>query len=437
RDANILGVRYGPGRQHQPLPGQRLLALRVRPLGPAVEKKAGARRDDRCALCGRLRRRIRASAGRRAIPRRATGSVRALRLGVAPRQDPPDGVWSVRRRASARAGRGEAPDLQLSRLHAQLREDAERSLHGVAADDAHEVAGQAQGAEDGAAAAPARPGPGTRHVSLPGRTRAPPLLRGAAERPGAACLPAGSGKAVVAALAPPQPAVLAASAPDGPLYHPVASARPPLPSLPRCALRRRHSRQEPDAVVPLVRIGGGGRGKPRSLLRPSIRRRWTRVRERPTRAAPHRRSDGAPAPVLRRHGPRVPRAGGPRPQPAQVQAAQARSHSSRTFVTPRNMKRREPIACLLSTCRRKTCGTRAGPNSAAGRRGRRRSAYEAPRAAADGGTRLGGAESKRRRRPRLPAPPSRVTLLLSRTRSPSPHSGAPRRRWLRCSSWTN
>src|SRR5439155_20801804 len=37
--------------------------------------------------------------------------------------------------------------------------------------------------------------------------------------------------------------------------------------------------------------------------------------------------------------------------------------------------------------------------------------YEAPRAAADGGTRLGGAESKRRRRPRLPAPPSRVTLL--------------------------
>src|SRR5881409_851598 len=113
----------------------------------------------------------------------------------------------------------------------------------------------------------------------------------------------------------------------------------------------------------------------------SIRRRWARVRERPTRAAPHRRSDGAPAPVLRRHG-------------------------------PLNMKRRRAIACLLAACRRITCGTRAGPNSAAGRRGRRRSAYEAPRAAADGGTRLGGAESKRRRRPRLPAPPSRVTLLI-------------------------
>src|SRR3989454_10351962 len=81
------------------------------------------------------------------------------------------------------------------------------------------------------------------------------------------------------------------------------------------------------------------------------------------------------------------------------------------------MKRGMPIACLLSACQRQTCGTRAGPNSAAGRRGRRRSAYEAPRAAADGGTRLGGAESKRRRRPRLPAPPSRVTLYVRHGRS--------------------
>src|SRR5207249_6581259 len=40
----------------------------------------------------------------------------------------------------------------------------------------------------------------------------------------------------------------------------------------------------------------------------SIRHRWTRVRERPTPSAPHRRSDGAPAPVLRRYGPRVHRA---------------------------------------------------------------------------------------------------------------------------------
>src|SRR5206468_4225531 len=128
----------------------------------------------------------------------------------------------------------------------------------------------------------------------------------------------------------------------------------------------------------------------------------------PTRAAPHRRSDGAPAPVLRRHGPRVPPRGRPAGEDAttpsagsrrRFKAAQARPHSSRTFVTPPNVTRR-------------TCGTRGGRTAQAGRRGRRRSAYEAPRAAVDGGTWLGGAESKRRRRSRLPAPPSRVTLLV-------------------------
>src|SRR5204863_10081554 len=101
-----------------------------------------------------------------------------------------------------------------------------------------------------------------------------------------------------------------------------------------------------------------------------------------------------------------------RPQPAPVQGGAGEVPFVAHFVTPRNMKRRKPIGCLLSACRRKRCGTRARPNSAARRRGRRRSAYEAPRAAAYRGTRLGGAESKRRRRPRLPAPPSRVTLLV-------------------------
>src|SRR5439155_104582 len=81
------------------------------------------------------------------------------------------------------------------------------------------------------------------------------------------------------------------------------------------------------------------------------------------------------------------------------------------------------IAGLLSACRRKTCGTRARPNSAAARRGCRRSAYEAPRAAADRGTPLGGAESKRRRCPRLPAPPSRVTLLAGEPERRAPGQG--------------
>src|SRR5204863_260556 len=129
----------------------------------------------------------------------------------------------------------------------------------------------------------------------------------------------------------------------------------------------------------------------------SIRRRWTRVRERPTRSAPHRRSDGAPAPVLRRYGPRVHRA-----RPPCEAAATPSARSDEATKAHRQLALRVPA---------KDVPYARGPNSAAGRRGRRRSAYEAPRAAADRGTRLGGAESKRRRRPRLPAPPSRVTLL--------------------------
>src|SRR5438477_1399437 len=62
-----------------------------------------------------------------------------------------------------------------------------------------------------------------------------------------------------------------------------------------------------------------------------------------------------------------------------------------------------------------------GPNSAAGRRGRRRSAYEAPRAAADRGTRLGGAESKRRRRP---PPPRTAVSGHAPSRTPAARSRA-------------
>src|SRR5438046_9819109 len=63
----------------------------------------------------------------------------------------------------------------------------------------------------------------------------------------------------------------------------------------------------------------------------------------------------------------------------------------------------------------------------AGRRGRPRSAYEAPPAPADRGTPLGGAESKRRGCPRLPAPPSRVTLLVQLVLAPPVHVVAERR----------
>src|SRR2546426_729701 len=102
-----------------------------------------------------------------------------------------------------------------------------------------------------------------------------------------------------------------------------------------------------------------------------------------------------------------------RPQPAQVQGGAGEvplvahlRHAAEDEAT----KAHRLLALRVPT---KDVPYARGPSSAAGRRGRRRSAYEAPRAAADRGTPLGGAESKRRRRPRLPAPPSRVTLLLA------------------------
>src|SRR5207245_7989306 len=76
------------------------------------------------------------------------------------------------------------------------------------------------------------------------------------------------------------------------------------------------------------------------------------------------------------------------------------------------MKRRKPIACWISACRRKTCRTRAGRIARRGgggavaapmrRRGRR--PIEAPGSAAPNRSGDGA--------PRLPAPPSRVTLLV-------------------------
>ncbi|HTD27733.1 MAG TPA: phospholipase D-like domain-containing protein, partial [Candidatus Elarobacter sp.] len=95
-------------------------------------------------------------------------------------------------------------------------------------------------------------------------------------------------------------------------------------------LPRRRGREPRPARARRAPAGPGLRTRPRALrgqtrrvtetsvhgsggtVSASIRRRWTWVRERPTRAAPHRRSDGAPAPVLRRAGPRAPAAGGPR-----------------------------------------------------------------------------------------------------------------------------
>ena len=80
-----------------------------------------------------------------------------------------------------------------------------------------------------------------------------------AERPGAAApsvrQSAGSGGACCGAAAR---GTICPGSGCSALRRPLASARAHLPSLSARALRRHHPRQEPDAVMPLVRICGGG-----------------------------------------------------------------------------------------------------------------------------------------------------------------------------------
>ena len=65
------------------------------------------------------------------------------------------GPFAAERPAARRAG--EAGDVQLPRLHAHLREEEEWTVHGAAADDAEEVAGEAERGESRAPATHARP----------------------------------------------------------------------------------------------------------------------------------------------------------------------------------------------------------------------------------------------------------------------------------------
>ena len=172
------------GRGHFAAPGQRVPALRLRSLGPAVAEDAGAGRRDRRALRRRHHRGVSAPGGGRAVPGRTARAVREVRPGAAPREDAVAGVRAVCRRAPTPRRQGEAGDVQLPRLHAHLREEAEWTVHGGEADDPGEVAGEAERGESRAPAALARPDPAGGGMAGCGRPGACPVLRGAHERPG-------------------------------------------------------------------------------------------------------------------------------------------------------------------------------------------------------------------------------------------------------------
>src|SRR5437773_391577 len=267
RNADVERQGHAPGGQHLAAPGQRVPALRVRPLGSAMAEDASPRRHDRRAVRGGLHRRVSVPGGGRAVPDRAPRAVGEVRPGAAPREDAAAGVRAIRGRAPTARRRGEAGDVRLPRLHAHLREEAERAVHGGPANDPEEAAGEAERGESRVAATPARADPRSGGVAASGHHRAPEVLRGANEQAGAVHVLFAGRVALVPrpeAAQPDCPAHLGADAAAHSALAPTSAHHSPV-SLE--ATWRCHLRQEPDAVMPHVRICGGGYGQPSSLLR--------------------------------------------------------------------------------------------------------------------------------------------------------------------------
>jgi retron-type reverse transcriptase len=94
-------------------------------------RKQPGRGDVIVVRYGRLRRGVRARAGCPSIPCRAARAIREVRSGTSPRQDAHPGVWPLRGQQQSAARRSEARDVRLPWLHAHLREDEKRTLHGA------------------------------------------------------------------------------------------------------------------------------------------------------------------------------------------------------------------------------------------------------------------------------------------------------------------
>ena len=131
-----------------------------------------------------------------------------------------------------------------------------------------------------------------RRLHHPFRSRAPICARSSSgttgttvsrERPGAERLPVRRWPSSGGACCAPQPRQPLTWSRMGALRRPLASDPAHLSSLSARALRRHHPRQEPDAVIPHVRICGGGDQRWSFLLRlvwSAVHRgaRWRRCR---------------------------------------------------------------------------------------------------------------------------------------------------------------
>jgi len=149
-----------------------------------------------------------------------------------------------------------------------MREDEKhRTIHGSPADSPQEDAGEVGRSEIRASATHARPRPRSRPVAAISRWWTRPLLRRAHEQSSPVCFPP-RGRPTLASRAwsaqPERPSALGAHAAA---HRPMVTSGPHLPPLSPEATWRHYLRQEPDAGNPLVRIRGGGHGRPCFLLR--------------------------------------------------------------------------------------------------------------------------------------------------------------------------
>src|SRR5467141_2810708 len=224
-----------------------------------MASEARARRCDRGAIRGRHRGGLSQQSGCRSVSGGTYGTNEEVQPGTASRENAPAGIWSVCDRPTAVAWRRETGNVQLSWLYAHLREEGEqRTVYGVAADDTQETADEAERGESRASASYARTHPRPGQVVASGGAWTYPVLRSAHEQLGAGSFSIPSGAALASravAAQPERPRPLGSHAAP---YQPLAATSFCLSSLSPASHGRHHLRQEPDAVVPLVRIRGGG-----------------------------------------------------------------------------------------------------------------------------------------------------------------------------------
>src|SRR5882724_669692 len=169
------------------------------------------------------------------------------------------GVRSVCDRPTAVAWRRETGDVQLSWLHAHLREEEEPwTVYGVAADDAQKVADEVERGESRTSATHARTHPRSRQVVASGGAWTHPLLRSAQEPTGAVSLSVPSRAPLASRAFAAQPERPRPVGPHAAPQHSLAASAFGLSPLSPAPHGRHPLRQEPDAGIPLVRIRGGG-----------------------------------------------------------------------------------------------------------------------------------------------------------------------------------